>query len=385
MERGEPTMIEKAIRAEALGKSYGAKPVLDQLDLEVRAGTIFGLLGPNGAGKTTAVRILTTLLTPDSGSAFVLGHDVVREAREVRAVIGLTGQYAAVDDLISATENLYLLGRLLGLRPRPARARAADLLAAFGLADAAGTKVKDYSGGMRRRLDLAASLVGQPAVLFLDEPTTGLDLASRNQLWDMIRDLAADGTTVLLTTQYLEEADQLADQIMVIDHGRTVALGTPVQLKRLAGGQVLEVRPLRPADAVAAVSVLARLAGVDRPATEGDLLTVRVPGEEMVTAAARSLDSAGIPVSHLAVRLPSLDEAFLAITGHHAEAGATALRGNAEARRGSTGAGGGSAGPGGGSAGAGGGSAGAGGGSAGAGGGSAGAGGGSSELEVADR
>jgi oleandomycin transport system ATP-binding protein len=315
-------MIEFAIRAEALGKSYGSKQVLAGLDLEVPAGMIFGLLGPNGAGKTTAVRILTTLITPDRGRAFVLGHDVVKQPQQVRAVIGLTGQYAAVDDLISAKENLYLLGRLLGLRPRAARVRAAELLAVFGLADAAGTKVKDYSGGMRRRLDLAASLVGRPAVLFLDEPTTGLDLASRNQLWEMIRDLAATGSTVLLTTQYLEEADLLADQVMVIDHGRTVALGTPGELKSLSGGQVLEVRPLRPADAAATVSVLAGLAGADRPTAEGDLLTVRVRDEEMVTTVARSLDSAGIPVSHLAVRLPSLDEAFLAITGHHADAGA---------------------------------------------------------------
>jgi oleandomycin transport system ATP-binding protein len=313
-------MTELAIRTDGLGKSYGAKRVLDELDLEVRAGTIFGLLGPNGAGKTTAVRILATLLTPGSGRAFVLGHDVVKQPQQVRAVIGLTGQYAAVDDLISAQENLYMIGRLLGQRPRAARARTAELLTAFGLGDVAGTKVKDYSGGMRRRLDLAASLVGRPAVLFLDEPTTGLDLASRNQLWDMIRELAADGTTVLLTTQYLEEADRLAGQIMVIDRGVTVAQGSPAELKNLAGGQVLEVRPLRPADSAAAAAVLAELAGTSEPAAEGDLLTVHVPDEEMVTAAARRLDTAGIPVSHLAVRLPSLDEAFLAITGHHADA-----------------------------------------------------------------
>ncbi len=311
-------MDDLAIRTEGLGKSFGSERVLDGLDLHVPAGTIFGLLGPNGAGKTTAVRILATLLRPDSGRARVLGHDVVEQAAQVRAAIGLTGQYAAVDDLISATENLYLIGRLLGLRPRKARARAGDLLTAFGLADVAGTKVKDYSGGMRRRLDLAASLVGEPAVLFLDEPTTGLDLASRNQLWDMIRDLAAGGTTVLLTTQYLEEADRLADQIMVIDHGVTVAQGSPAELKVLAGGQVLEVRPLRAGDAAAAVSVLGRLAGAGPPSREGDLITLQVPDEEIVMAAARSLDLARIPVSHLAVRLPSLDEAFLAITGHHA-------------------------------------------------------------------
>jgi oleandomycin transport system ATP-binding protein len=323
-------MAGPAIRTEGLTKSFGAKRVLSGLDLEVPAGAIFGLLGPNGAGKTTAVRILATLLRPDSGRASVLGRDVVSQAQRVREVIGLTGQYAAVDDLISARENLYMIGRLLGLRPRAARARGSQLLDAFGLADSAATKVKDYSGGMRRRLDLAASLVGEPAVLFLDEPTTGLDLASRNELWDMIRDLAARGTTVLLTTQYLEEADRLAGQIMVIDHGVTVAQGTPAELKSLAGGQVLEIRPLRPDDLRAAASVLGELTGTTRPAAEGDLLTVHVPDEAMVTAAARSLDSAGIPVSHLAVRLPSLDEAFLAITGHRADAAAeaaTALEG----------------------------------------------------------
>jgi oleandomycin transport system ATP-binding protein len=311
-------MIEPAIRAARLGKSFGAKRVLDELDLEVPAGTIYGLLGPNGAGKTTLVRILATLLAPDAGRAFVLGRDVVAQPQRVREVIGLTGQFAAVDDLISAQENLYLVGRLLGLRPRAARTRESELLAAFGLSDAAGTKVRDFSGGMRRRLDLAASLVGRPAVLFLDEPTTGLDLASRNQLWGMIRELAADGTTVLLTTQYLEEADRLASRVMVIDHGRTVAEGTPGELKGLAGGQVLEVRPLRPADLGPAAAVLAGLAGAGLPAADEDLLTVHVPDDELVTAAARRLDEAGIPVRHLAVRLPSLDEAFLAITGHPA-------------------------------------------------------------------
>jgi oleandomycin transport system ATP-binding protein len=326
--------VEFAIQTDKLGKSFGAQQVLDRLDLEVPAGSIYGLLGPNGAGKTTAVRILATLLAPDSGRAFVLGNDVVAQARQVRAVIGLTGQYAAVDDMISARENLYLIGRLLGLRPRSARARGTELLAAFGLADAAGTRVRDYSGGMRRRLDLAASLVGRPAVLFLDEPTTGLDLASRNQLWEMIKGLAADGTTVLLTTQYLDEADRLAGRVMVIDHGVAVAEGTPEELKSLVGGLVLEVRPLRAADVSAAAGVLGALTGAGAPGTVAlgtgdDLITVAVPDEAMVTAAARSLDAARIPVRHLAVRLPSLDEAFLAITGHHAlrEADASELDG----------------------------------------------------------
>jgi oleandomycin transport system ATP-binding protein len=312
-------MTEPAIRTEQLGKSFGARRVLNRLDLEVPAGTIYGLLGPNGAGKTTLVRILTTLLAPDTGRAFVLGRDVVAQPQQVRAVIGLTGQYAAVDDLLSAGENLYLIGRLLGLRPRSARARGAELLAAFGLSDAAVTKVKDFSGGMRRRLDLAASIIGRPAVLFLDEPTTGLDLVSRNELWNMIRQLAADGTTVLLTTQYLDEVDRLAGRVMVIDHGHTVAEGTPAELKGLVGGQVLEVRPLHPADVGAAAAVLAGLAG-GTPAAAEDLLTVRVLDEDLVAAAASSLDGAGIPVRHFVVRLPSLDEAFLAITGQPAEA-----------------------------------------------------------------
>jgi oleandomycin transport system ATP-binding protein len=311
-------MTEPAIRTEHLAKSFGAKHVLNQLDLTVPQGAIFGLLGPNGAGKTTLVRILATLLRPDAGRAFVMGRDVLAQPQQVRRVIGLTGQYAAVDDLISAKENLYLIGRLLGLRTGTARARGAELLAAFGLADAASVKVKDYSGGMRRRLDLAASLVGRPAVLFLDEPTTGLDLASRNQLWEMIRDLTAAGTTVLLTTQYLDEADKLASQIMVIDQGTAIAQGSPAELKGLAGGQVLEVRPLRLQDVAATASVLAGLTGRGRPAVDGDLITVHVADEQMVTAAARNLDEAAIAVSHLAVRLPSLDEAFLAITGHHA-------------------------------------------------------------------
>ncbi len=307
--------IEPAIRADRLAKSFGRTRVLDHITLEVPAGVIYGLLGPNGAGKTTLVRILTTLLAPDAGRAFVLGRDVVAQPQRVREVIGLTGQYAAVDDLISARENLYLIGRLLGLRPRAARARAADLLAAFGLSDVAGTTVKNYSGGMRRRLDLAASLVGRPAVLFLDEPTTGLDLGSRNEVWGMIRRLAADGTTVLLTTQYLEEADRLAGRVMVIDHGRSVAEGTPTELKGMVGGQVLEVRPLHAADVGGAATVLADLAGAGRPIVAEDLLTVRVPDDELVAAAARNLDVAGIPVRHFVVRLPSLDEAFLAITG----------------------------------------------------------------------
>jgi oleandomycin transport system ATP-binding protein len=244
----------------------------------------------------------------------VAGFDVAAQPQRVRARIGLTGQYAAVDDLLSARENLYLIGRLLGLRPGPARARAAALLEQFGLADVAAAKVATFSGGMRRRLDLAASLTGTPQVLFLDEPTTGLDLASRRQLWELIRALAAAGTAVLLTTQYLEEAQVLADRVVVLHDGAAVAEGTPAQLRARAGGPVLEVRPLRPGDSDATARALARLAGA-APGMSDGLLTVRVADEEVVTAVARELGEAGLPVSRLDVRRPSLDEAFLALTG----------------------------------------------------------------------
>jgi oleandomycin transport system ATP-binding protein len=314
-------MTPPAIVAERLGKSFGHREVLAGLDLEVPAGLVLGLLGRNGAGKTTAVRILATLLAPDSGRAWVAGFEVAAQPQRVRARIGLTGQYAAVDDLLTARENLYLIGRLLGLRAGPARARAAVLLDQFGLADVARAKVATFSGGMRRRLDLAASLTGTPPVLFLDEPTTGLDSASRRQLWAQIRDLAAGGTTVLLTTQYLEEAERLADQVVVLHGGVAVAQGTPAQLRGRAGGQVLEVRPLRDGDTAATAGVLARLAGA-APELTGGLLTVRVADEEMVTAAARELGAAGLPVARLDVRGPSLDEAFLALTGRAAGAGA---------------------------------------------------------------
>jgi oleandomycin transport system ATP-binding protein len=321
-------MTPPAIVAERLGKSFGHREVLAGLDLEVPAGLVLGLLGRNGAGKTTAVRILATLLVPDSGRAWVAGFEVTAQPQLVRARIGLTGQYAAVDDLLTARENLYLVGRLLGLRAGPARARAAVLLDQFGLADVARAKVATFSGGMRRRLDLAASLTGTPPVLFLDEPTTGLDSASRRQLWAQIRDLAAGGTTVLLTTQYLEEAERLADQVVVLHGGVAVAQGTPAQLRGRAGGQVLEVRPLREGDTAATADVLARLAGA-APELTGGLLTVRVADEEMVTAAARELGAAGLPVARLDVRGPSLDEAFLALTGSPAGAGGAAGAGAA--------------------------------------------------------
>jgi oleandomycin transport system ATP-binding protein len=237
-----------AIEAEGLVKRFGATTALDGVDLCSPAGSVLGLLGPNGAGKTTMVRVLATLARPDAGHARVAGLDVMRSAQRVRELIGLTGQYASVDETLTGTENLVLLGRLLGLRRGDAKARARELLARFGLADAAGRAAKTYSGGMRRRLDLAASLVGRPRVLFLDEPTTGLDPRARTDMWAVVRDLVADGVTVLLTTQYLDEADQLAGQIVVIDHGRVIARGTPDELKATAGAQALVVRPGSPTD-----------------------------------------------------------------------------------------------------------------------------------------
>jgi oleandomycin transport system ATP-binding protein len=248
------------------------------------------------------------------------GHDVVRQPGEVRRLIGLTGQYAAVDELLSGQENLYLIGRLLGLPRREARARAAELLEAFGLAEAAPKLAKAYSGGMRRRLDLAASLVGRPRFLYLDEPTTGLDPRSRLELWGMIRGLVADGTTVLLTTQYLEEADRLADEIVVIDHGRVIAAGTPLELKTRVGGQVLQARPADPADLPATERILAAFASRgERPYTDGQLVTVAIADRAALGQVVRRLDEEGILVDDLSLRRPSLDEVFLAITGHLAE------------------------------------------------------------------
>ena len=309
------------IQAEGLAKSFGTTRALDGVNLEVEAGTVLGLLGPNGAGKTTAVRILATLLAPTSGHAQVGGYDVVRQPHQVRQLIGLTGQYAAVDEYLSGTENLYMLGRLLDLGRAPARRRAAELLAHFDLADAGGRLVRTYSGGMRRRLDLAASLVGRPPVLFLDEPTTGLDPRSRNGLWTVIRELVAERTTVLLTTQYMEEADQLAHRIAVLDRGQVIATGTPDELKATIGGQVLEVRPADPADLERAADLLTGLIGsqvtVDPDAR---LIGVPMPDTAWLPVAVRRLDEAGIAVADLALRRPSLDEVFLALTGRPAEA-----------------------------------------------------------------
>jgi len=309
-----------AIEARELVKRFGKTTALAGVDLTARTGTVLGLLGPNGAGKTTAVRILATLLRPDGGEARVCGYDVAREAHQVRQLIGLTGQYASVDEGLSGTNNLIMIGRLLGLSRAGARARAAELLARFELSDAAGRAAKTYSGGMRRRLDLAASLVGRPRVLCLDEPTTGLDPHSRNEVWTMIRGLVADGTTVLLTTQYLDEADQLAHDIAVIDRGTVIATGTPDELKAGAGRQVLEVTPAKRADVDVVAAVLsARLSGEPALSAESARVTIQVDDGRQMPEIVRELDDRGIELAEFTLRKASLDEVFLALTGHRAE------------------------------------------------------------------
>jgi oleandomycin transport system ATP-binding protein len=308
-----------AIQAEGLVKSFKETKALAGVDLVARPGTVLGVLGPNGAGKTTVVRILATLLRPDAGRALVGGLDVVRQAGAVRAQIGLTGQYAAVDEMLTGTENLLMIGRLLGFSRPQARARAAELLERFDLTDAGGRAAGTFSGGMRRRLDLAASLVGRPQVLFLDEPTTGLDPHSRNELWDIVRGLVGDGVTVLLTTQYLEEADQLADDIVVVDHGRVIAEGTPEALKAQVGGQVLELRPLRAADLDAVHRLVAELAGAATEITANGLVSAPVRDVALMPAVVRRLEEAGLAVGELSLRGSSLDEVFLTLTGHRAE------------------------------------------------------------------
>jgi oleandomycin transport system ATP-binding protein len=305
-----------AIQAEGLVKSFGATRALDGVDLTVPAGTVLGLLGPNGSGKTTTVRILTTLLEPDAGRAVVAGYDLSRQPMAARSQIGLTGQYAAVDEPLTGRENLELIGNLLELPRARRRQRAAELLELVDLADAGDRLVHTYSGGMRRRLDLAASLVGRPRVLFLDEPTTGLDPRSRIGLWSTIRELVADGTTVLLTTQYLEEADQLADRIVVLDQGRVIAEGSSDELKAHAGGQVIEVRPAGD-DLWAAARALDGLAGAT-PMVDADARLVTMPAAApgVLTEAVRRLDGAGVAVADLALRRPSLDDVFLRLVGH---------------------------------------------------------------------
>ncbi|HVD89574.1 MAG TPA: ATP-binding cassette domain-containing protein [Jatrophihabitantaceae bacterium] len=307
-----------AIEAEGLTKRFGTTQALAGIDLAVREGTVLGVLGPNGAGKTTAVRILATLITADRGSARVGGFDVVRDARQVRQTIGLTGQYASVDQDLSGMQNLVLIGQLLDLPTREARGRARELLDWFDLSDAAGRPAKTYSGGMRRRLDLAASLVGRPSVIFLDEPTTGLDPAKREDMWEVVRRLVTDGSTVLLTTQYLDEADALADEITVIDHGRVIAHDTPDGLKQVVGGQTLEVRPSDPArtDEVAAVLADVTHSRVESP--RRGTLRVAVPDDSALSAATTRLAAAGITVTEFSLHLPSLDEVFFTLTGRRA-------------------------------------------------------------------
>jgi ABC-2 type transport system ATP-binding protein len=309
-----------AIEARGLRKTYGQTKALDGLDLDVEVGSILGMLGPNGAGKTTTVRVLSTLLRPDQGTARVAGYDVVTEAAQVRRRIGLTGQYAALDESLTGRANLVMIGQLCRLTRREARRRAAALLDQFDLAGAADRGVKTYSGGMRRRLDLAASLVGQPSILFLDEPTTGLDLPSRMVTWDAVRSLTAAGTTVLLTTQQLDEADQLADRIAVVDRGRVIAEGTPEELKAKVGGERMQLTVAPQASLNAALDVLARHAD-GPPQADAVARTVEAP----VTGAARrladvvrDLDSAGVLLDDLSIRRPSLDDVFLILTGHAA-------------------------------------------------------------------
>jgi ABC-2 type transport system ATP-binding protein len=313
--------MRPAVLVEGLGKSYGPTKALDGIDLNIPQGTVFGLLGPNGAGKTTAVRILTTLLKPDRGRAEVLGHEVVRDAARLRTQIGLTGQFAAVDGLLTGRENLRLVGELYHMPRRQILSRADELLERFDLAEAADRTVRTYSGGMRRRLDLAASLVNRPRLLFLDEPTTGLDPRSRIGLWGIIEELVREGTTLLLTTQYLEEADRLADRIAVIDFGRIIAEGTADDLKGQVGGELLEVRV--PQDQVdKAIEALRRL-GRGEPHRAGDNGTLTLPATEenvvLVAEAARVLADAQVGVRDLGLRRPTLDDVFLALTGRAAE------------------------------------------------------------------
>jgi ABC-2 type transport system ATP-binding protein len=307
------------IEAHGLRKCFGATVALDGLDLAVPAGAILGVLGPNGAGKTTAIRILTTLAEPDGGSARVAGHDVVREADAVRRSIGVTAQNATVDEVLSGRQNLVMIGRLSGLRRRDARARGEELLEQFELTDAGDRMIKEYSGGMRRRLDLAASLVTRPPVIFLDEPTTGLDPTSRVRMWGVIRDLVADGTTVFLTTQYLDEADELADRILVIDHGRGISEGTAAELKTQTGGARLEVTLTR-RDGAAVLALAPYVSGDVHASHDGLRLRARVSSEPgLATRVVRALDDAGITVDDVQIHQPSLDDVFFALTGRPVE------------------------------------------------------------------
>jgi ABC-2 type transport system ATP-binding protein len=315
---GPPLAVEATGLVKHFSSGKKTTKAVDGVDLSIQTGSVYGLLGPNGAGKTTVVRMLATLLRPDAGTARVLGHDVVADADAVRGSVGLTGQYASVDEDLTGTENLLMLARLYGFRGVAAKARIADLLDAFSLTDAASRQVKTYSGGMRRRIDLAASLVLSPRVLFLDEPTTGLDPRSRNQVWDIVRVLVGDGATVLLTTQYLEEADQLADRIGVIDHGLLIAEGTSSELKRSVGQGAVDLRVADSARRAEAADVLRRVLGTEPTLpTDPYALSARVPddGAHLVAQVLPALGEAGIAVPEFALGQPSLDEVFLTLTG----------------------------------------------------------------------
>ncbi|WP_062522622.1 ATP-binding cassette domain-containing protein [Demequina silvatica] len=313
-------MTDLAIETQGLVKIYGKQRAVDGIDLAIARGGVHGFLGPNGAGKTTAIRMLATLIRPDAGSARVLGRDVVREADTVRGLVSLTGQFASVDEDLTGRENLRLIAKLYGFRGASATRRGDELLEAFGLADAADRQVKKYSGGMRRRIDIAASLVVSPELLFLDEPTTGLDPRARNEVWDIIRALVAHGTTVMLTTQYLDEADQLADRISVIDRGRIIAEGTSSELKASVGSGTLHVRVMKPQDRDAARTILVRELGVDFETThDPQALVAALEDRSGVTRALTALEDADIGLAQFALGQPTLDEVFLALTGHAAE------------------------------------------------------------------
>jgi ABC-2 type transport system ATP-binding protein len=312
--------VPYAIETAGLIKTFGDTRALDGVDLRIRQGSVYGLLGPNGAGKTTTIRILATLLKPDSGRVTVLGHDVVREAARVREKVSLTGQYASVDEDLTGTENLVLVGRLLGLSWRDARRRAAELLEAFGLTGAAGRQVQTYSGGMRRRIDIAASLVAIPEVLFLDEPTTGLDPRSRNQVWELVRRIAGEGTTVLLTTQYLDEADRLAERLAVIDHGKVIAEGTSRELKASVGASALHVRLANADQRPLAQELVSRVLGDGLlPGTDPSELAVRLENPAQAADVLAALTRGSVEVAEFSVGNPSLDEVFLALTGKTSE------------------------------------------------------------------
>jgi oleandomycin transport system ATP-binding protein len=315
---------KSAVSVRGLVKHYGETKALDGVDLDVREGTVRGVLGPNGAGKTTLVRILSTLLAPDSGAATVAGYDVVRQPRQLRRVIGLTGQYASVDEKLPGWENLYMIGRLLDLPRKEARTRADELLERFSLTDAAKRPASTYSGGMRRRLDLAASMIGRPQVLFLDEPTTGLDPRTRNEVWDEVKRMVGDGVTVLLTTQYMEEAEQLASELTVVDHGKVIADGAIEELKAKVGGRSLRVRPVDPQQLRPLAGWIDELGitGLATSAVDTDSGTVVVPilSDEQLTAVVGAVTARGVTLSSISTELPSLDEVFLSLTGHRASA-----------------------------------------------------------------